>query len=65
MLYACDKKFDVTKNLENFYELNKAINYRYMMGNSGTRYQYPNQFFIRIELLSKIVIDPVFQVRVV
>ena len=24
MLYACDQKFDVTENLENFCELNKA-----------------------------------------
>jgi len=23
MLYVCDQRFDVTKNLENFYELNK------------------------------------------
>ena len=25
MLHACDQRFDVTENLENFYELNKAI----------------------------------------
>ena len=25
MLYACDQRFDVTKNLENFCELNKAL----------------------------------------
>jgi hypothetical protein len=25
MLYACDQKFDVTGNLENFCELNKAM----------------------------------------
>jgi len=25
MLYACDQRFDVTGNLENFCELNKAL----------------------------------------
>ena len=25
MLHACDQRFDVTGNLENFYELNKAL----------------------------------------
>ena len=25
MLYACDQRFDVTKNLENFCKLNKAL----------------------------------------
>jgi len=25
MLHTCDRKFDVTGNLENFYELNKAL----------------------------------------
>ena len=24
MLYACDQRFDVMENLENFYEVNKA-----------------------------------------
>jgi len=25
MLHACDQRFDVTENLENFYELNEAL----------------------------------------
>ena len=30
MLHACDQKFNVTRNLENFYELNKAwVSYSY------------------------------------
>jgi len=57
MLHACDQRFDVTGNLENFYELNKAsANFELV-----SHYSFPC-FSVRRQLLDRAANMHVIQV---